>query len=159
MKGQVAHTPALGDPRYGSGHIDERDIAYGELHTLIVLVDRRLAGDLKHSLVMVQIVEANIPLGALESVGIIATDIRCGYGHPVHAQGAQLTGEGVGIRTHQVVPPAKRAQQSAPLLVIHPFRTEKMIALTHRCLHFYVHGNMQGQRYMEVSCQTEELRR
>jgi hypothetical protein len=40
MKDQPSHAPVVGDARYGSGRIDERDIAQGELHTLIVLVDR-----------------------------------------------------------------------------------------------------------------------
>jgi hypothetical protein len=85
MKAQPSHARVVGDARYGTGRIDEHDIAHGELHTLIVLVDRRLAGDLKHSLIVVQIVEANIPVGALETVGT-ATNIHCRQ--TAHAKGA-----------------------------------------------------------------------
>ena len=106
MKRQPLHARVVGDPRYGPGRVDERDIAHGELHTLIVLVDRRVAGDLKYSLVVVQIVEANIAVSALESVGI-TTDIHCR--ETADAQAAQPTGEGVLIHIHQVVPPTKRA--------------------------------------------------
>jgi hypothetical protein len=102
VHGQPSHAPAVGDAHYGSGHIDERDIAHGELHTLIVLVDRRLAGDLKHNLVMVPIVETNIPVGAFEPVGI-ATDIHCRQS--AHAQTAQPTGKGVELDTLQAMPP------------------------------------------------------
>jgi DNA-binding winged helix-turn-helix (wHTH) protein len=64
------------------------------------------ASDLKYSLVVVQIVEANIAVSALESVGV-TTDIHCR--ETANAQAAQPTGEGVLIRIHQVVPPTKRA--------------------------------------------------
>jgi hypothetical protein len=97
IKGYPPHALVLGDTRYGSGHIDERDIAYGKLHTSIILVDRRSAGDLKHSLVMVPIVEANIPVRALEPVGV-ATDIHCRQS--AYTQTAQPTRKGVGIYAH-----------------------------------------------------------
>lgn len=106
MKRQPLHAGVVGDPRYGPARIDERDIAHGELHTLIVLVDRRVAGDLKYSLLVVQSVEANIAVSALESVGV-TTDIHCC--ETADAQAAQPTGEGVLIHIHQVVPPTKRA--------------------------------------------------
>jgi len=102
IKGQPSHALVLGDARYRSGHIDERNIACGKLHTLVVLVDRRSAGDLKHSHVVVPIVEANIPVGALEPVSI-ATDIHCR--EPAYTQTSQPTGEGVEFATLEAVPP------------------------------------------------------
>jgi hypothetical protein len=105
-EGQSSHARVVGDARYGAGCIDKRDIAHGELYTLIVLVDRRVARELKHCLVVVQIVEANISVGALESVRV-ATGIDCR--ETAHTQGAQPTGERVRIHLHHVVPPTMRA--------------------------------------------------
>jgi hypothetical protein len=102
IEGQPSHTSVVGDARHGPGHIDERDIAHGELHTLIVLVDRRMAGDLKHNLVMVPIIKTNILVRALEPVSI-ATDVHSRQS--AHAQAPQPTGKGVGLVTLQGVPP------------------------------------------------------
>src|SRR5882757_8647781 len=106
MQGQQSHARVVGDARYGSRRIDERDIPLGESHALIVLVDRRVTCELKHGLVVVQIVHANLRVAALESVRT-TTDVHSL--ETAQAEGAQPSGEGLWIPVHQGVPPTKRA--------------------------------------------------
>jgi len=54
----------------GPDRIDECSITYRELHDPIVLNDRRSASNLKQDKVMIDTVEANIPLCPLDPMGV-----------------------------------------------------------------------------------------
>jgi hypothetical protein len=86
-----------------------------ELHDPIVLNDRRSASNLKQNKVMIDTVEANIPLCPLDTMGV-ATEIYC-Y-ESVQASRAGPTDKCPAVDGLWVVSPPFRSERISPTLVI-----------------------------------------
>ena len=103
------------DVCYWLGRVDERGIAHTEVHGLIVLNYRRFASDLKYSVIVLHIVEPNIPLRSFNTGGIAGNiyPYEAAYG-----SGSRSTSKGLVPNSLWVIPPPLGPNRFSPTFVI-----------------------------------------
>jgi hypothetical protein len=113
------------------GRVDECDVTNLELHDLIVLNYSGAPGDLKYRVVVILGIDTSVLVSALEAV---RTATKFHGSQSVNASSVHFARKGPGFDYVWRVPPADRPNRALPLLIIHDWRTEKIVARMRRCL-------------------------